>query len=357
MISFKNKLGFSLLEMLISIGILAVLVSVAVMVINPIEYLRQARDSTRVSDLNNINTYISRYKYSGQRIDSLGNINVVYVSIPSNLSDCSDLGLPALASGWAYKCATETDYKKIDGTGWLPINLAAFSGGFGISALSVDPTNTASDGLYYKYIISASGGFEINASMESRKFNIGGKSDKVSTDGGDDPYIYEVGTNFDIFKYEVLTNADFGAGSLSGWVNWASGTTGTTNSLVHWAPNSAIIQNSNSYCNNYYAQDIAVSQNTDYTIGAWIKTVSEVGNSFIGIADTSWGGWIGSSQVTGTNNWTYVTATKNSGALSTMRFFLSVGWCGGPSPGNGPSGTTYFAEPSAVRGSLLLNNK
>jgi len=196
MIKEKNRFGFSFLEMLISIGILIVLVAVTVIVINPMEYLKQSRDSNRISDLTDINLFFSKYKYSGQRIDSLGNVNVVYVSLPSNLSDCSDLGLPTLVSGWNYRCATETNYRKTDGTGWLPIDLTVVSGGYGISALPVDPTNLVAGGVYYAYIIDSSLKFEIISSLESQK-NI----DKYAVgDGGIDDTKVEKGENLLLWK-------------------------------------------------------------------------------------------------------------------------------------------------------------
>lgn len=153
---------------------------------------------------------------------------------------------------------------------------------------------------------------------------------------------------------ELLTNADFNTGSLSGWINNAGGTTGVVTSPTHWALHSAIIQGSNSYCNNYYIQDIPVQQNTTYTLSAWVKTVSEVGRSGVLLANTSWGSST-SSLITGTNDWTYVSVNENSGSNTTLRFTVTVQWCGGSSPGQGPSGTSYFADVSAVAGSLTGN--
>lgn len=51
--------GFTLLELLIVIAILAVLASVTVIVINPAELLARARDSQRMGDIAAINTALS----------------------------------------------------------------------------------------------------------------------------------------------------------------------------------------------------------------------------------------------------------------------------------------------------------
>ena len=53
--------GFTLVELLIVIAILAVLSVTVVVVLNPAELLKQARDSTRISDLASINSAIALY--------------------------------------------------------------------------------------------------------------------------------------------------------------------------------------------------------------------------------------------------------------------------------------------------------
>ncbi|MCX6736947.1 MAG: type II secretion system protein [Candidatus Parcubacteria bacterium] len=55
------KKGFTLLELLIVIGILAILSAVTILVINPAELLRKSRDTQRISDLGSINSAIAFY--------------------------------------------------------------------------------------------------------------------------------------------------------------------------------------------------------------------------------------------------------------------------------------------------------
>ena len=50
----KNGRGFTLLELLIVIGILATLATVVVLIINPAERLARTRDAKRIVDLENI---------------------------------------------------------------------------------------------------------------------------------------------------------------------------------------------------------------------------------------------------------------------------------------------------------------
>src|SRR3989344_7995871 len=53
--------GFTLIELLIVIAILVVLSVAVVVILNPAELLRQARDSTRISDLASVNSAIALY--------------------------------------------------------------------------------------------------------------------------------------------------------------------------------------------------------------------------------------------------------------------------------------------------------
>src|SRR5680860_471628 len=57
----KIKKGFTLLELLIVIGILAILSTTVILVINPAELLKKARDSQRISDLSTVKTAIAYY--------------------------------------------------------------------------------------------------------------------------------------------------------------------------------------------------------------------------------------------------------------------------------------------------------
>jgi hypothetical protein len=192
--------------------------------------------------------------------------------------------------------------------------------------------------------------------LESNKYGIGGEGDKSSADGGADPYLFEKGSAGNLTpSSELLVNPIFATGDMTGWNHWSGGVSGLVTSPLHWSKYSLITQGSNSYCNNYYAQDLPVKQNTTYSIGAWAKTINEVGNAYVGIADTSWGSWVSGPGITGTTDWTYLKISANSGSNTMLRFWVSVGWCGGPSPGFGPSGTSYFADISVVEGEALSN--
>ncbi|MBI2099714.1 prepilin-type N-terminal cleavage/methylation domain-containing protein, partial [Candidatus Uhrbacteria bacterium] len=128
----QSKRGFTLIELLIVIGILAVLAAAVVIVLNPAELLAQARDGTRISDLNNIQGAVSLY-----------------------LSDVTSptLGTTArstASSSCGFGTCTVTASYGVDGTGWVEVNLTAISTGSTLSNLPRDPTNNANYQYAYK---------------------------------------------------------------------------------------------------------------------------------------------------------------------------------------------------------------
>ena len=71
----KSK-GFTLVEMLIVIGVLAVLVTVVVTVLNPIEFMKKARDSRRMIDLQSLNKALTFAEFDNI---STGNVSTTYI--------------------------------------------------------------------------------------------------------------------------------------------------------------------------------------------------------------------------------------------------------------------------------------
>ena len=182
--------GFTLLELLIVIGILAILAVAVVMVINPAQLLAQARDSRRLSDLNTLQTALNFYSVeSGQDFSSPDHL--VYTSLPDTSSDCSSYSLPSLPSGWSYHCVTEDHLRDIDGSGWLPVDFSSLSPS-PLSTLPVDPKNDAD----YYYTFVKGGSYEITSRVESDKY-----ASKAANDGGVDPAMYETGTDLHLSPF------------------------------------------------------------------------------------------------------------------------------------------------------------
>ncbi|MDD5547852.1 MAG: type II secretion system protein, partial [Candidatus Pacebacteria bacterium] len=182
----KGQASFTLVELVVVLGILAILATVTLLVINPTELNRQARDAQRLSDLQTINSAIGLFQSYNYTLT--GTANTVYISLPSNQANCSDLGLPALPAGWTYACKTATNYRKIDSTGWIPVDFTQVqtSAGSLFAALPIDPTNTATGGLYYTYV---KGSWALSAGIESAKF----LADNATNDGGATTTRFEIG--------------------------------------------------------------------------------------------------------------------------------------------------------------------
>jgi prepilin-type N-terminal cleavage/methylation domain-containing protein len=182
----NTKKGFTLLELLIVIGILAILSTTVVLVINPAELLAKARDSQRISDLNTVKTAIAYY--------------ITEVRDPSIVKD----NYTSYSHVTGVACtgtATSSVSQAINGTGWIPVPFDDLTGGSPISSLPIDPnaSDSASDNYYYVYLPDATNlTFKLIANMESAYYKNGGDGNVESTDGGNNVSLYEVGTDMGI---------------------------------------------------------------------------------------------------------------------------------------------------------------
>lgn len=229
-----NQKGFTLLELLIVIAIIATLAVILVLMLNPAETLAKSRDSQRISDLSTLKTAIGIYmttKSSPQLDGTSGTANdkcdggtganeKLWVSVGTatmggeTIADATPpTGWPAGASTWAQPSSSST-IGSVDGNGWIPINLTVITGGAPISNMPLDPINdlsitTGSDvstadvltngAQMYRYACKKSPlGFEINARLESATYGVDGEDNKAAKDGGDNPLLYEVGTSLTI---------------------------------------------------------------------------------------------------------------------------------------------------------------
>ncbi len=192
---FRKDASFTILELVIVIGVLGILGAVALVILNPVELFSQARDSNRVTEIQNINKAIQLYQILVGT--SIGSGNIVYISTPDSSPTCANLTLPSLPSGWSYQCKTVTDYRKIDGTGWIPVNFSSINAGSPFSALPVDPSNVAAKGLYYIYI---NGGvlesWELVTLLQSDKY----LQKYAGVDNGSDASKFETGTDLTLWS-------------------------------------------------------------------------------------------------------------------------------------------------------------
>lgn len=199
----KNMItkGFTLIELIIVIGIIALLATTVILVINPAKLFQEARDSQRIADFGQLNSALGLYLASA----STPEMSVVgacgtnwWASISALVAGSQPFATPAVAV--ASQTITAANMRKVDGNGWIAVNFGLISSGSPLPALPVDPKNNdaaslATTGLFYAYQCQDSPNltYELNTRMESTRFANTGNDDVESTDGGTSADIYEVG--------------------------------------------------------------------------------------------------------------------------------------------------------------------
>jgi prepilin-type N-terminal cleavage/methylation domain-containing protein len=161
----KNQItyGFTLVEILVTVTILSILVYGVLVLINPTSTRNKSRDNKRLSDLATIERMIIEY-------------NLTYRSYPDgagilrdSMTKPSDTSPPQASSN----------------RGWIDADLSEFN-----SVLPLDPVNE--DDLKYKYYSNGTN-YEINTKLEAY-------TDKMQNDGGNDPVMYEIGTDLNLIS-------------------------------------------------------------------------------------------------------------------------------------------------------------
>lgn len=189
--------AFTLIEVLVSVAIVAILSIIVVFVLNPQEMLKQSRDSNRLNDISNVSRALN-YIIASEPNSFLGLPNTIYISLPdpslsgNQTSTCSNMNLPPLPSGYNYYCVSSENLVKNDGTGWIPVNFSQ-QPVFKIAKLPIDPKNDINN--YYVYIYDPSNNsYEFNANLESNKYN-----HLLAEDSGDSNFLYEIGSKLTLY--------------------------------------------------------------------------------------------------------------------------------------------------------------
>lgn len=230
----KSKLekGFTLLELLIVIAIIAILSVTLILILNPIETLKKARDVQRISDLNTMKVALGLYITATSSPDLDASVSNHCLTNTSGTASTAALISYSLVAADAICAANVTEGSDVvsgatfntsdfcryvsaiassvttnDGTGWVPVSFSTFTGGSPIASLPLDPVNTISTAtaptstdLVYRYACQNAGAggkpgyvFELNAQLESDAYT--STDDKRVKDGGDNDSYYEVGNS------------------------------------------------------------------------------------------------------------------------------------------------------------------
>jgi len=195
------KKGFTLIEILAVLAGIAAIAGLLVTLIKPLELVKCARDSQRMNDLQALSSAIQHYIISTNDIDLDGpyqnrgvdeSSSTIFISVPSDKESLPPTFVVG-TSTFIVNSVNSNNLKNIDGTGWLPINFQSLEVR-AINVLPIDPVNSYVSKYFYSYVFHRGmRGFELNANLECNRYKKGGIEDKTSTDGGDDPDVYEVG--------------------------------------------------------------------------------------------------------------------------------------------------------------------
>jgi prepilin-type N-terminal cleavage/methylation domain-containing protein len=165
----KNKRGFTLVELLVVIGILGVLAVSLLVALNPAEAQRKSRDTKRLKDIANIQTAIEQYINDGG-------------SIPTAWSSGDGINSSGAEGKDSEPCTSDN---------WLGIDVCPY-----LKNVPVDPNNgitracaggSACKLQYSLKYKTKTGSYTISVPLESKQ-----NATRASQDGGADSNYFEV---------------------------------------------------------------------------------------------------------------------------------------------------------------------
>lgn len=341
------------LKILIGLGIIAIIIS---------GYLKYGRatitefsnnnlDEIRINDLNNLNNTlmsITKHKISAK----LGEPNKIYISTPSEYVNCQDKlsSLPLLPEHWEYRCAKLNNLQKVDGTGWIPVNLINQNEAT-IKELPIDPKNTIEDLSYYSFVggslnilnnensstaVKNEDGYILTSILQTKKYI----NEKTLIGSSTDAIRYEVGSNHKLWAdaqglagywpmdddNDEFTIDKSGNNGTAKFVNEVNHVDGKINGALRFSAESSSHANAGKIMalNNKGVITIATwikpgdkgtrilgKYNNDST-GGWYLWFSPEGRYTLGVADGTTNSQLKSKESYPVNEWHYIVASYNA---------------------------------------------
>ncbi len=189
--------GFTLVELLIVLALIAILASILVVIIKPAEIFRRGRDTQRVGDLRNLAAATDAYLAEQASNPSLqwpsrGSCSNLFFSTTTT---ALPTGWPATTTGSGLTTATGTNSTAVDGTGWVPLNFGSVSI-LSLNQLPVDPQNGQNvGGVVRVYSFACDSNFNYEFSTYPENTTTAG----TASDGGNHVNLLEIGSRKNIY--------------------------------------------------------------------------------------------------------------------------------------------------------------
>lgn len=162
-----NKKGFTLIELMVVIAVIAVLAGALMMAINPQSIVQKSRDAKRMQDIETLAKALNLALAESE------------ITLTANSSSCTT-------------CSSNTGSLVVTGSGWVKFSVPTGKTGLSkyLSTLPTDPLNTGNSVYRFGSTVDA---FELNAVFEHTD-----NGARMTTDGGNAAAVYEIGTNLSI---------------------------------------------------------------------------------------------------------------------------------------------------------------
>lgn len=173
-----NTKSFTLIELLIVIGILSILIVTILVTLNPAEAQKKARDAKRMKDLSTLVAIVEQHINAGNASICIG--------VPGCLSTDSEAGIRCDSSPANWLSTIVSNYCTI-----LPIDPRN-----GQSMTHVKGATTESDTENYYRVKMSGGDYEVNVRQESVS-----NASNVNDDGGNSNEWVEAGSDLEILEH------------------------------------------------------------------------------------------------------------------------------------------------------------